>query len=79
MYDLCAAALRGKKNAMLNPVFLNKNVDNNQLSQVGDKTIAMRTLTCISCLFGEWGGINVELQRCVLHFDVKTFLWQKWG
>lgn len=39
MYDLCAAALRGKKNAMLNPVFLNKNVDNNQLSQVGDKPL----------------------------------------
>lgn len=39
MYDLCAAALRGKKDAMFNPVFINKNVDNHQPSQVGDEPL----------------------------------------
>lgn len=39
MYDFCAAAPKGEENALLNPVFINKNVDHHQPSQVGGKPL----------------------------------------
>lgn len=51
MYHFHAAVLKGKKNAMLNPVFINKNVGHHQPSQVGDQPQLLRT---ISLCFLTW-------------------------
>lgn len=60
MYDWCAAALRGKTNAMFNPVFLNKNFDNHQLPK-RETSYCCGDLKLVFPVSWGRGGVHLEL------------------